>query len=193
MKKIIKILPVIIAMVILSGCGAGQNSGNANLKAYEGGEFTISIDPTWKVISQSDFYADIPQETVVAFTAPEAYDGFFINVNIIKEDLKQPVSALDYARANINMSGQNLTDYEKIQEAKIDLGNTPSLVHIFQARLNPTENLIRFVQVYATDGNSGYIVTGGMLPTTPKELRDEVGAIVTSFRLKSNEVIAPAE
>ena len=93
-------------------------------------------------------------------------------------------AAVDYARANINQAAQNMTDYSKIQEAKMDLGGTPTLIHIFQARLNTTEKLIRFVQLYATKGKYGYIVTGGMLPDTPKNIRDEVGSIVTSFRFK---------
>jgi hypothetical protein len=71
-----------------------------------------------------------------------------------------------------------------VQEATVDLAGTPAMVHIFQARLNPTENLIRFVQLYAVKGKDAYIVSGGMLPSTPKELRDQVGASVTSFRLK---------
>jgi hypothetical protein len=185
-KKSLAAIIILIFASFLSSClgSGGDTSGTQNLQTYEGGEFVISIDPTWKIINQSDFYAEIPKETVVAFTTPEAYDGFFINVNVIKEDLKQEIPAVDYARANINLSAQNLTDYEKIQEAQIDLGGIPTLVHIFQARLNPTEKLIRFVQLYATKGNYGYIVSGGMLPSTPKEIRDQVGAVVMSFRLR---------
>ena len=183
-KKILAALIIILFAGFLSGCDGGEPSAGQNLKPYDGGEFVINIDPTWKIINQSDFYAEIPKETLVAFTTPEAYDGFFINVSIVKEDLKQPVSSIDYGRANINLAGQNLTDYQKVQEAKIDVGGQPSLLHIFQARLNPTEKLIKFVQLYATSGNFGYIISGGMLPDTPKAIRDTVGAMVTSFNLK---------
>jgi len=184
-KKIIASIIVLIMVGFLSGCGDETNTASqGNLKTYEGGEFTIKINPTWKIITKSDFYAEIPKETVAAFTAPEAYNGYFINVNIVKENLKQEVSGIDYARANVNLSGETLTDYKKIQEAKIDISGTPGLVHIFEARLNPSEKLTRFVQLYATKGKDGYIVTGGMLPDTPKEMRDEVGAVVTSFKLK---------
>ncbi len=182
-KKTFATLLIMLFAAVLAGCG-DESDPTANLKLYEGGEFTININPNWKIITQSDFYAEIPKETVVAFTSPEAYDGFFINVNVVKEELTQEASSIDYARANINLSGQNLTDYEKIQEAQIDLGGQPAMVHIFQARLNPTEKLIRFIQLYVTKGKTGYIISGGMLPTTPKEIRDEVGAVVTSFRLR---------
>lgn len=184
-KKTLAVLILIMFTVILNSCGGeSTTSTTAGLKLYEGGEFSINIDPSWKIINKSDFYAEIPQETIVAFTTPESYDGFFINVNIVKENLQEGIEAIDYARANINLSAQNLTDYEKVQEAKIDLGGMPTMVHIFQARLNPTEKLIRFVQLYAVRGTSGYIITGGMLPSTPKELRDTVGAVVTSFKLR---------
>jgi hypothetical protein len=182
-KKTLAAIIVVMFAAVLSSCGAQQDPA-ANLKVYDGGLFSINIDPEWKIITESDFYPEVPQETVVAFTTPEAYDGFFINVNVVREDLGSDVSSVDYARANINLAAQNLTDYEKVQEAEIDLNGMPAMVHIFQARLNPTEKLIRFIQLYAVKNKTGYIVTGGMLPSTPQNLRDEVGASVTSFRLK---------
>ena len=182
-KKSFAVIILLVFSSFLYGCGSDASPAE-NLKVYEGGVFTININPEWKIITQSDFYAEVPKETVVAFTTPEAYDGFFINVNVVKEDLQSELTSIDYARANINLAEQNLTDYEKVQEAQIDLGGTPAMVHIFQARLNPTEKLIRFIQLYVTKGKDAYIVSGGMLPSTPKEIRDEVGASVTSFRLR---------
>ncbi len=189
MKKTIQTALATLATIgivgILSSCGGSSTTpAVSSLKAYDGGDFTLNIDPSWKIINSSDFYTEIPKETVVAFTTPEAYNGFFINVNVVKEDLKQAVSSIDYGRANINLSGQTLTDYQKVQEATITVGGQPALLHLFQARLSPTEKLMRFVQLYATKGNFGYIVSGGMLPDTPKETRDLVGATVTSFNLK---------
>lgn len=182
-KKTLAVLAIVMFTAVLNGCGS-DGSAETNLQLYEGGVFTIGINPDWKIITQSDFYPEVPKETIVAFTTPEAYDGFFINVNVIKEDLASEVSSIDYARANINLAAQNLTDYEKVQEAPIDLGGIPGMVHIYVARLNPTEKLIRFIQLYVAKGKDAYIVTGGMLPSTPKDIRDQVGAIVTSFRLK---------
>lgn len=182
-KKSLAVLTIIMFTAVLSSCGGSTDPGSG-LQTYEGGLYTINIDPTWKIITKSEFYPEVPKETLVAFTTPEAYDGFFINVNVIKEDMASEVSSIDYARANINLASQNLTDYEKVQEAQVDLGGVPGMVHIYTARLNPTEKLIRFIQLYATKGKEAYIVTGGMLPSTPKEIRDQVGASVTSLRLK---------
>ena len=182
-KKTLAIMVILGFSSILNACGS-ETVSETSLKTYDGGLYSISINPDWKIITQSEFYPEVPKETLVAFTTPEAYDGFFINVNVIKEDLESEVSAIDYARANINLAAQNLTDYEKVQEAQVDLDGTPSMIHIYTARLNPTENLIRFIQLYTTKGKDAYIVTGGMLPSTPKEIRDQVGASVTSFRIK---------
>ena len=182
-KKSLAVLMIAVSVALLNGCGAEETPAAA-LRTYDGGLFTININPEWRIITDSDFYPEVPDETVVAFTTPEAYDGFFINVNVVEENLKGDVSAVDYARANINMAEQNLTDYEKVQEAQVDLGGDQGMVHIFQARLNPTEKLIRFIQLYTVKNKMGYIVTGGMLPSTPKEIRDEVGASVTSFRVR---------
>ena len=183
-SKLLAAILTVVFVGLLSGCGGDTQVITQSLKLYDSMNFSINIDPTWKIINESDFYSEIPQETVVAFTTPEAYNGFFINVNIVKEDLKQEISSIDYGRANINLSAQNLTDYQKVQEVQMDMGGKPALLHIFEARLNPSEKLIKFVQLYATKGNYGYIVSGGMLPDTPKNIRDLVGSIVTSFRLK---------
>ena len=182
-KKTLAAVGILVFTALLTGCGSNGDT-TTGLQTYEGGIFTIDINPDWKIITKSEFYPEVPKETLVAFTTPEAYDGFFINVNVIKEDITSEVSSIDYARANINLAAQNLTDYEKVQEAQVDLGGVPGMVHIYTARLNPTEKLIRFIQLYATKGKEAYIVTGGMLPSTPKEIRDQVGASVTSFRLK---------
>lgn len=179
----LKLFALLVFSLVLSACG-GNDATSQELRAYEGGEFVISVNPEWKVINSSDFYSEIPKETVVAFTTPEAYNGFFINVNVVKEDLQQAVSSIDYGRANINLSAQNLTDYKKIQEVQVNVSGSPALLHIFEARLNPSEKLIRFVQLYATRGQFGYIVSGGVLTDTPQELRDLVGASVTSFQLR---------
>lgn len=182
-KKSLAVLTILAFGIVLSGCGAAPTP-DSELKTYDGGAFTIGIDPNWRILNESDFYEEVPDETIVAFTTPEAYDGFFINVNIVEEDLPTAVSSTDYARANISLAEQNLTDYEKVQEAQVDLGGVPAMVHIFQARLNPTEKLIRFIQLYVASGTKGYIVTGGMLPSTPEDIRNVVGASVTSFRLR---------
>lgn len=182
-KKTLAVLVIAMFAMVLTACGSQENPVAA-LQTYDGGLFSISINPDWRIITKNDFYAEVPDEAVVAFTTPEAYDGFFINVNVTEENLSTDTSAIDYARANINLAGQNLTDYEKVQEAQVDLSGTPAIVHIFQARLNPSEKLIRFIQLYTAKNKVGYIVTGGMLPSTPEAIRDQVGASVTSFRLK---------
>ncbi len=186
LKKILAALIVIFFASFLSGCGddsASTTTNTSSLKTYQGSGFTIKIDPKWKIINQSDFYAEIPKETIMAFTSPEAYNGFFMNVNITREDLKKQFSSIDYGRANINTSSKNLTDYKKSQEVKVAVGGKPALLHIFQARLNSTEKVIRFIQLYVTSGNYGYIVSGGMLPDTPKVTRDLIGAMVMSFSI----------
>ncbi|QQR83218.1 hypothetical protein IPJ72_05430 [Candidatus Peregrinibacteria bacterium] len=170
-------------IVTLTACG-GSTPPEDTLQTYQGDHFTISVPKEWEVLTRSDFFADIPQQALVAFTSPEGYDGFFLNISVLGEDLNQAVSSIDYGRANINLANQNVVDYEKIQEATLDVGEQKALVHIFHGRLNPSEKLIRFVQMYVTSGEMGYVVSAGMLPDTPKDIRDQIGAAVTSFRLQ---------
>ena len=166
----------------LSGCG--EEAPESNLGAYDAGSYTINTNPAWTTLTEADFYPGIPEEAKLAFVAPEAYNGFYLNVSVTEEGLDSALSSVDFGRSNISLAARNLTDYEKIQEASVDLGGESALVHIFQARLNPTEKLLRFIQLYATQGQTGYTITGAMPIDTPENLRDEVGAMVTSFLKK---------
>lgn len=187
LKKILKVtsltLITLVLTSVLTGCfGRGDDESN-NFQTYQGTNFSINVDPSWTILQPSDFQENIPKETLVAFTSPEAYDGFFMNVNVSKEQLQAPTNSIEYGRANIIAAEQNLTNYEKGDEAQIDLNGTPALVHIFNARLNPSEKLTRFYQLYTTQGSTGYIVTGGVLPSTDEVARENVGNMVTSFQL----------
>ncbi len=183
-RKPARLLVTLALAGAMLGCGSESDAATGDFRLFEGGEYSLSVDPEWSILTPSDFRSGIPKETLVGFASPEAYDGFFLNVNVVRESLDQALSSIDYGRANINLAGRNLTDYQKIQEAKVDLGGTASLLHIFEARVNPSQPKIRFFQVYATKGAYGYIASGGMLPATPKEIRERIGAMVTSFRLK---------
>ena len=181
-KKITVGLTLFLAVLSLSGCGG--KSADSGLQSYDGGTFTLSIRPDWQVLAKSDFYSEIPKETQVAFTSPEAYNGFYLNVGVTQENLTSELSSIDYGRANINRAGRTLTDYKKTDEAQIDLNGSSALVHVYDARLNPTENIIHIVQLYTTKNRTGYIVTGAMPLDTDQTTRDQIGAMVTSFRLK---------
>lgn len=177
------LLTLVFALTLaLSGCG--EASPAENLNAYDGGFFTLNVNPEWNVITESEFYPGIPDGALIAFTRTDALDGFYINVNITEESLSSAISSVDFGRSNINLAGRNLTDYVKKQEASVDLDGTPALVHIFTARLNPTEKQLRFIQLYTTKGQTGYTITGAMPLDTLEATRTEVGEMVTSFRLK---------
>lgn len=184
LKNIFRTGFLVLCLALLSACSGGGSGEAQALKLYEEKDFSIQVDPSWRVVTSSEFYAEVPKETLVAFSAPESLDGFFINLNISKEVLKQNVTPADYGRANINVSGQNLTDYKKVQEVVLDLDGKPALLHIFQARLNPNESLLRFIQLYTAKANQGYIVSAGVPVDTPENTRNLVGSMVTSFRLK---------
>lgn len=181
-KKITAGLALFLVILSLSGCGG--NSADAGLQSYDGGAFTLNVNPDWQVLAKSDFYSEIPKETQVAFTSAEAYNGFYLNVGITQENLTSDLSSVDYGRANINRAARTLTDYNKTDEAQVDLDGTSALVHVYDARLNPTENIIHIVQLYTTKNRTGYIVTGAMPLDTDEATRNQIGTMVTSFRLK---------
>lgn len=181
-KKILAVLSIFLIAGLLNSCG--NEAPEEALKAFDGGIFTINIDPGWKVTSQSELGPEAPQGALAAFTSPMSYGGFNAHIGIVEESLKSSVSSIDFGRSNIDLAAQTLTDYKKIQEAEVDLNGTAALIHIFTARLSPTEKELRYTQLYTTKNQNGYTVTAGMALDTPEADRDAIGAAVTSFRLK---------
>jgi len=185
--------PIIgITVLLFTGCGnsnqQNQATQNSQSRVIDNTEFTVTIPKEWDVIDPKNFTSDVPPETQLDIRNNVKNEDFTANVNIIRRNLQNTQSTLDYAKAVINRQKSGLLNYkeDKNETSKMTIGNSQvdDYVETFEGKKDAQSDLIIFYQTYAVKGNFAYIITGSY---SPKETGDNINAvqsIVKSFALK---------
>lgn len=172
MKKLFISSIVISTSILLSGCFGTDDAGSIpapddtsnETKTYTSSEFSIKFPASWDVIDPKDFTSEIPPETVVALRNNIKNDTYTANINIVKNSLQTSKSSLDYAKEILNRQKTGLLDYKETKReiVKIIVSGQPQETYYteFEARLNQTDPIIKFVQTYAVKDRAGYIAMG---------------------------------
>lgn len=184
---------------LLSGCfnfsgtsgttaTGNQTSVDEQHKLYETNVFSTVIPKTWDVYEKDDFTSDVPEETIVVFRNNVKNENFTANVNIVQNNLQQPVSLLDYAKMVNNRQRSGLYDYKEIkkEDFKMKIGSKeePSYIVMYEAKKSPDEKVVRYIQGYGISGNSAYIITGAISTQENDNVVKTIEEIVKSFKLK---------
>lgn len=184
---------------LLSGCfnfsgssgstsTGNQTSVDEQHKLYETNAFSVVVPKTWDVFEKDDFTSDVPEETIVVFRNNVKNENFTANVNIVQNNLQQPLSLLDYAKMVNNRQRSGLYDYKetKKEDFKLKIGSKeePSYIIMFEAKKTPDEKVVRYIQGYGISGNSAYIITGAISTQENDNVVKTIEDIVKSFKLK---------
>ena len=195
MKTNIAAILLIGASITLSGCfggdggsgtvPAGENSGKTS--NYQSSQFSLTFPSGWDVIESKDFTSEIPRETQVLIRNNIKNDTFTANINVVRNDLQTGQSSLDYAKEVLNRQRTGLLDYKETRREIISVpvgGQGQETYYTeFEARLNATDPVLKFAQIYAASGNSGYIVMGAWSPLESSAVVEQVINTVKSFRV----------
>ena len=195
-KKSLSLLLISVSLT-LTGCfnsdGGGEGAlpgpdANANQTGtYQSNQFTFTFPATWDVIEPKDFTSDIPGETQVVVRNNIKNDTFTANINIVKNSLQTGKSSLDYAKEILNRQRTGLLDYKETKREILNgsVGGQSQETYYteFEARLNATDPVLKFVQTYAVRDNSGYIIMGAWSQQENSAVIDKVIASVKSFRV----------
>lgn len=194
MKTKIATILLFGATLALGGCFSDGGSGPmpapdtaGKTSTYQSTQFTLSFPAGWDVIESKDFTSEIPRETVLVIRNNIKNDTFTANVNVVKNDLQTGTNSLDYAKEVLNRQRTGLLDYK---ETKREIISVPvggqgqeSYYTEFEARLNATDPVLKFAQIYAASGNSGYIVMGAWSMQENSTIVEQVVNTVKSFRV----------
>jgi hypothetical protein len=194
MKTKIATILLFGATLTLAGCFSDGGSGpmpapdtTGKTSTYQSTQFTLSFPAGWDVIESKDFTSEIPRETVLVIRNNIKNDTFTANVNVVKNDLQTGTNSLDYAKEVLNRQRTGLLDYK---ETKREIISVPvggqgqeSYYTEFEARLNATDPVLKFAQIYAASGNSGYIVMGAWSMQENSTIVEQVVNTVKSFRV----------
>lgn len=194
MKTKIATILLFGATLTLVGCFSDSGSGSipapdtaGKTSTYQSTQFTLSFPTGWDIIESKDFTSEIPRETVLVIRNNIKNDTFTANVNVVKNDLQTGTNSLDYAKEVLNRQRTGLLDYK---ETKREIISVPvggqgreSYYTEFEARLNATDPVLKFAQIYAASGNSGYIVMGAWSMQENSAIVEQVVNTVKSFRV----------
>lgn len=184
-----------VAVFALSGCfnfggeeGSDVTPSDGVTSVYQTTDFSITIPADWEVIDQNDFTSDVPPETLVVFRNNVKNETFTANVNIVRRELQESVSSLEYANLVNNRQKSGLIDFNETRKETITIpaGDQQDSTYFsaFEARKSTSDSLIRYVQTYGVRGNSAFIITGAFSPQENDVTSQTVENIVRSFQLK---------
>ena len=100
-------------------------------------------------------------------------------VTVVREPLASDTTTTAYAEANV-LAVSTLPDYKLIDKQTITIDGETSSLHVFSARLNPSEPIRRYYQSYAASDRTGYTFTGSF----PLSIADSE-AVQIQFILKN--------
>ena len=194
--KILVITASALSIFLLGGCfnlgGGSTSSGTKTVdersKLYDTNDFSVVIPKDWEIISKAEFTAGVPEETEVVFRNNVKNEDFTANVNIVKNNLQEPISTVEYSKRVENRQSSGLYDYKesKNDPIKITIGDkqVDSFYKLFEAKKGPDEKLVRYMQIYGVKGDSAYIITGAVSPKENDAVIKTIEDIVKSFKLK---------
>lgn len=174
MKKIVLTASGAVMLFLLAGCfnfdipteqqPGGQTPVDNSSKLYQTAEFSMVIPRDWEVIEKGNFPTDFQEETEVVFRNNVKNEVWTANIAIVKKNLDSTISSEEFGGTVINRQRSGLTNYKERSKENIPLSvaghSETTLLMGFEGRLNPNEQMVRYLQTYAIKGNTGYIALG---------------------------------
>jgi hypothetical protein len=143
------------------------------------GRFKISFPVEWQIIKARS------GTPAVAGIGPAPGGQFHPNVNVVVEDLSEPISAVAYARLAKPLMAQTFRDFYVIGEGTARIAHRDGYYRYYTWKPN-SGGVLYQVQAYFTVARRGYVVTGTTL-NDPGSIRRDVPLIGQIF-----ETFAPA-
>lgn len=185
----------IISLTLLSGCfstdsgstGGTTDSSNSQLKTYNNNQFSFNYPDAWDLIEAKDFTSDIPKETQIVVRNNVKNETFTATVNVVDNPIQTDKSSLDYSKEILNRQKTGLLDYKETKReiVKVSIGGQDNETYYteFDARLNPTDPINKFIQTYAVKDKHGYIIMAAYSQQESSTVTDQLQKIVKSFKV----------
>ena len=194
MYKKLLLYTLILPVLLFTGCfGGGEEAtdGSAdNFRGYDLEEIYISVPTDWEVIEASDLPDDIAQnEAVIVFRDNVKNAVFTPNAHVIMTKLNKTLSATDFGKSKINEHKNTLLNYKEVSrddEYKVLVNGEEqnTILVLFEGKASETDELVRFIQLYAVKDSNAYTATAAYLETSPSHVLEDSKEIVKSFEVK---------
>lgn len=191
MRKFLLIFSV--SLFVLAGCGSDNDADKTpvvskNSQIFETSEFSIIFPQGFEVIAPKDFTSDIPVGTLVGFRSPQRNDVFTTNLSLIKTDIPEAVSSLDYAKGLLQKQNNSLLDFKELARTEIEVtvGSQADKTFLanFEGKERADADVKEFFQVVVTEEKTAYMATAAFLKNEDEGVKQELEASLKSFSIK---------
>ncbi len=177
--RVIRSVSLILALSLFTVALASGAARPASMQSASDfrGRFTISFPAEWQVVKAK---SGMP---AVAGVGPAPRGGFHPNVNVVVEELQDPISATTYARAAKPLMASSFHEFAVIQEGPARIAHRDAYYRYYTWRPN-TGGVLYQVQAYFTAGRLGFVLTGTTVNDPERVRRDVpvIGQIFETFK-----------
>jgi len=158
-----KIIILFIFTLGLSSCfdSTTVDSWESVKSLYENTNFSISIPSKWKVIKNTDEILPKPADWEVVFDAVSETlnDNFYRNILVLKQEIINDISSLDYITWNYIWSIKEYFYIKKLDENNVLIDWQKTKVYEFEARYSEDTPILKFIQTWIICDKKWYILT----------------------------------
>lgn len=150
-----------VITLLLAGCGSSNDGSKVACdQQFWNGTVAVCLPAGWKALDSTLLASrQVPEETIAAFQYATPHAGQIDTVTVVREPLSSDTRTTAYAEANV-LAVSTLPDYKLIDKQTITIDGETSSLHVFSARLNPSEPIRRYYQSYVASDRTGYTFTG---------------------------------
>jgi hypothetical protein len=140
------------------------------------GRFTMNFPGDWEVVTQT-------QGMIALLGAGPVTTGSRPTINVVTEALTTPLTPQAYAAAAERLARLTLHNYTVIKESDTTVQGRPAYYRYMTWETNTGVTLYQ-LQVFFTDGLTGFVVTGSTLNDPERVVRDVpvITRIIDTFR-----------
>ncbi len=167
---------VALLCVALAGAAYAQAPLSASVTDSQG-RFAMNFPANWKVTTRN-------QGMVVLLGAGPQTEGYRPTVNVVVEPLQSPMSPQAYAVAAERVPKATFHNYTVVQESAVTIQGRPAYYRYYTWETNAGVSIYQ-LQVFVTEGQTGFVVTGTTINNHDRILQDMpvVKQIIETFRL----------
>lgn len=179
-RNLIRVSGLAALACAAAGLAAAQASAQAPLPQSvtdSHKRFSMSFPADWQIVTK-------PEGMIALLAAGPAQAGYRPTINVVVEPLSQTMSPEAYATAANRLAKVTFHNYTVVQEAGVTVAGQPAYYRYFTWETNTGVTLYQ-LQVYFTNGPTGFVVTGSTRNDSAR-LREDTTLftqIIGTFRL----------
>lgn len=159
-----KKLFIIILLLSLSSCfswGGSSVSVDSLESSFETKSFSMKIPSSWEILKDTNNTLPKPAngEIVLATKSKKQEDNFYRNILILKQNIKENISSLDFTIWNYISSKKEYFYTKLLFEKNVIINSKKTKIYEFEARYSESTPIINFLQTWVVCGKEAFFIT----------------------------------